>query len=134
MSDPIVDPTDLGTYLNDSTINSERAELMIGQAQALCETIVTPLTAAAAVVVMRVAARGYTTAAQSRANAQMAAAGSPFQSGPAGGVYLTRYDKSDLRRTASGSNAYSISMLPASYSPTLPPWDVSSEDTTVSTT
>jgi hypothetical protein len=117
VSDPLIDPSDLGTYLNDTTINEARAEMLIGQAQALCESIVSPLPEIASVVVMRVAGRAYVSTTSTR-NAQMAAAGSPFGGVPAGmgGVMLTRSDRADLRRLAGGSGgAFSIDVLPANY-------------------
>ena len=126
MTAPLVYPDDLGTYLNDPNINTDRATEMIADAQTLCETILTPLPATAAVVVKRVAARGYVTTTTTRA-AQIQGAGSPFAGGVApvtGGVFLTRLDKADLRRMAGGGGAFSIDLLGPDYvTPCLPPWD-----------
>jgi hypothetical protein len=127
VSDPLIDPSDLGTYLNDTTINEARAEMLIGQAQALCESIVSPLPDVASVVVMRVAGRAYVSTTSTR-NAQLAAAGSPFGevSGGAGGVRLTGEDIADLRRLVPGGNgggAFSINTLPPDSVYPCSPWD-----------
>jgi hypothetical protein len=116
-----VDAADLATYLNDSSLNVERASMMIADAQAACEMVVSPLPDGAAFVVRRVAARAYlqTSARQY----QLGAADSTFGGAPsmAGGVYLTQTDRRDLRAASGGGGAFSIDVLPASYSYT-PPW------------
>lgn len=126
MSSPIVTPDDLGTYLNDSGINIDRASALIADAQSLCEDVVSPLPASAAVVVKRVAGRAYTSITSPRA-AQAAAAGSPFGAvgTGSGGVYLTKWDVKDLRRAAGTSAAFSIDQLPSTYATPsdLPYWD-----------
>lgn len=126
MSSPLVEPSDLGTYLKDTTIDTGRAAAMIADAQTLCESIVSPLPTTASVVVKRVAARAYVTTTVSR-NGQAASAGSPIGATPGGGggVYLTRGDKADLRRLAGGSSAFSIDPVETTYTlPTnLPYWD-----------
>lgn len=115
MSDPLIDPTDLGTVLNDPRINVQRALAVIADAQALCETIVMPLPPIAAVVVKRVAARAYM-AAPAR-NASAAAAGSQFGAplSETPGVWLSMTDVTDLRRSAGGGGAFSIDLLPVGY-------------------
>lgn len=111
---------DLALYLNDGNINVARAQKMIDRAMTLCESIVSPLPDAAAVVVERVAGRGYVTTTTVR-NAQLAAAGSPMGGpGAAGGVWLSRTDKADLRRLGGGSGgSFTIDLLPQGY--TAPP-------------
>lgn len=116
MSDPLITPEDLGTYLNDDSLDQERAAKMIDLAQQLCESVISPLPDVAEVVVTRVAARGYVTttaARQYQLNEADAAYGT--MSGPVGGVYLTRSDKTDLRRLSGGGGAFSIDVLPAGY-------------------
>ena len=117
MSDPVIDATDLGTYLNDPGIDTDRAMSLIVDAQALCEDVVSPLPDAAAVIVKRVAGRAYTTILSPRQQ-QIAASGGQFAGTSTGGVYLTQYDIADLRRMAGGGGAFSIDLLPAGY--TLP--------------
>lgn len=123
MSDPLVTSDDLAIALNDPTINEERADFWIGQAQTLCESIVSPLPDAAVVVVTRVAARAYASTASGSRGGQYAAAGSPMAGGLGGGCWLSRADKSDLRRLAGGGNAFTIDLLPADYSLDLPIWN-----------
>lgn len=118
-------PSDLATLLGDTSINTTRAQAMIDDAVALCQSVVNPLPAGADVVVKRVAARGYlqTSARQY----QLASADAPYGAspGPVGGVTLLRVDKADLRRLAGGGGAFTIDLLPADYvAPVSPsPWD-----------
>ena len=126
MTSPLVQPGDLGVYLKDTSIDTARAQAMIDDAQTLCATIVSPLPAAASVVVKRVAARAYVSTTQSRSG-QSAAVGAVIgsQSGVGGGVWLSRTDVVDLRRMAGGGSAFSIDPLPSTYAPPadLPYWD-----------
>lgn len=126
MGDPVITWQQLGLHLADDEINVDRATLMISQAQKLCESIVGDLASVtgADVVVMRVAARAYVTTHSARRQ-QLAMSGSPFGTLPGadGGVFLTRQDKTDLRRMAGGGNAFTINPLPADYAPDLPDWD-----------
>ena len=117
MADPLITAEDLGIALNDATIDDDRAEFWIGQAQTLCESIVSPLPPAAAVVVTRVAARAYASTASASRAVQLAASGSPFTPG-SGGAYLTGSDRGDLRNLSGGGGAFSIDVLPVGY--TLP--------------
>lgn len=126
MSDPLVDPTELGVYLNDPDIDTARAADLIDDAQTLCESVVFPLPDTAAVIVKRVAGAAYVSITSPR-QAQLNAAGG-LTTGGGGGVWLTRFDREDLRRLAGGtSGAFTISMLPATYAPVLPIWDVNGE-------
>lgn len=112
----LITSDDLALYLQDAKLDAARATAMITDAQILCESIVSPLPATAAVVVKRVAARAYVTVTSSR-QAQAAAAGSPFGGAPGGygGVRLLDEDVADLRRLAGGGSAFSIDLLPAGY-------------------
>lgn len=121
MSDPLIDPPDLGTYLNDPGIDQARAALLIGQAQGLCESVITPLPAAAAAIVMRVAGRAYTSILSPRQQ-QLAAAGGQFGGSAGGGVYLSDYDIADLRRFNGGGGAFSIDILTSTYVAPVPEW------------
>lgn len=115
MGDPLIDATDLATYLNDPSIDQDRATLMIVRAQTLCESVLSPLPDTAAGIVERIAGRGYVSAVGGRGK-QVTSAGSPFGAVPgAGAIYLTRYDKADLRRLAGGGGAFSIDLLPSDY-------------------
>lgn len=125
-STPLIDSSDLAVYLYDDDIDETRANFLIRQAQDLCESILDPLPAKAAVVVTRVAGRAYVTTTSTRAT-HMSMAGSAFGMPPGtdGGVFLTRQDVRDLRRIAGVGNAFTINMLPADYAVGLPPWDLS---------
>jgi hypothetical protein len=125
MSNPLVTSDDLGVYLNDPDIDEDRATAMIADAQALCESVVATLPPAASVVVKRVAGRAYVSTTSAVRQAQIVAGGSPFGGGPsAGGVFLTRQDRADLRRMTGGGGAFSINLLPSTYSADLPYYDV----------
>lgn len=118
-----VTPTDLGLYLNDAEIKPDRAELMINLATSECLTVIDPLPDPARVVVLRVAARGYTTAMSAARQNQLAAAGSPIPLG-GGGIYLTKMDKADLRRNSGTGGAFSVNLLDGYQGPPyLPVWD-----------
>lgn len=121
MSDPLIDPDDLATYLNDPAINVDRAAKLIADAQLLCETVISPLPAAASVVLMRVAKRAYEDQGR-QAPGVVPGIGYAVNGGDSGGsvigdVYLTRYDIADLRRMNGGGGAFSIDLLPAGYTP-----------------
>lgn len=114
---PLVSAAQLGVDLNDDSIDVERAERMIELSQTLCESVVYPLPAAAAVVVARMANIAYTSVTSSR-QAQLAAAQAGYGAavGGPGGPILTARDEIDLRRLAGISGgAFSIDMLPVGY-------------------
>lgn len=122
MSDPIVDPTDLGIYLGITDIDQVRATLILQQAQALCESVVTPLPAGATAVMLDVAARAWA----NPLNAQQQGAG-PFTVGygaVSGGLWLTQQNKATLRRLAGGGGAFTFDTMPATAGQGLPWWDI----------
>lgn len=124
MSDPIVDPSDLATYMQLTTINEPRAAMLIADAQALCEAIVSPLPVGADQVVRRAAAAAYT----NPSGAKMTAIGSArieygTSAASTRGVVLTSEDTRDLRLLAGGSGAFSVDLLAGYTAPELPPWD-----------
>jgi hypothetical protein len=134
MSDPVITPAILAVYLNDPTIDVTRATQMIARAQALCESVISPLPDGAEVVVERVAGRAYVSTVTTR-TAQLIAAGSQIGGQPmgTGGVYLTRADRADLRRAAGGGTAFTINLLPSTYTYTLPIYDVNTQTPTFET-
>lgn len=116
----LVEPTDLGTYLG-STVDSDRAALILQLAQQLCETICKPLPVGATAVVLDVAARAYSNAA----NAEAEAAG-PFNvtfGAVSGGLWLTRQNKAALRSLRGTGGAFTIDPMPADAGACLPWWD-----------
>lgn len=116
----VVLPDDLGTYLN-TTVDADRAYLLLGLAQSLCESILTPLPDGAAAVILDVAARAY----GNPTNVQSQGVGG-FTVGygtVGGGLWLTRQNKATLRRLAGGGGAFTIDTTPAGAGENLPPWD-----------
>lgn len=113
-----VTPDDL-TNLLGSTVDPVRAWTLLGLAQQLCETIVSPLPDNATAVVLDVAARAYAnpTAVPSQVTG-------PFSvGGAAGGIWLTRQNKATLRRLAGGGGAFTFDTMPATAGSGLPWWD-----------
>lgn len=100
-----VAPADLATYLG-AEVDEARAQFLIDRATDLCLSIVTPLPAGSDAVVLDVAARAYT----NPGNVSSQGMG-PYNTsyGPTGGgLWLTRQNKSTLRRLGGGSSAFSI--------------------------
>lgn len=108
-------PSDLGVYLGIDQVDTVRGQLMLDLSLGLCQSIVNPVPQAAAGVVLSVAARAFTNARQlsdanlGTAHVQYAQAGG---GAAVGGLYLSRADKSALRRAAGGSSAFSADTLP----------------------
>lgn len=120
MSAPIAIPSDLGVYLGDPSIDPGRASLILELAQSLCETIVTPLPDTAKPVVLAVAARAFnnvTSAHSVGIGSANIAYGSQGSNTGIGGMYLSRSDKSTLRRLAGRSGAFSVDLLPDPWPP-----------------
>lgn len=104
---------DLALYLGESSIDDARAAMLIGQAESLAESIVSPLPDAARAVVLSAAARGY-------ANPQGVTSegvGPYTVTRPLAGVYLTKTERATLRRLAGGSGAFTIDPTPATAGP-----------------
>lgn len=122
MSDPIATPADLGVYLtgDPAGVDTVRATQILGLAQDLCETIWSPVGATAKAVVLGVAARAYanvTSAHDVAIGSGRIGYGSQGSNVGIGGLYLSRSDKSTLRRLAGRSGAFSIDLLPDPYPP-----------------
>lgn len=126
MSDPLVDPSDLATYMQVDSVNCDRAAMLLADAQSLCETVVAPLPAGAEAVIRRMAAAAYTNPSGARMTA-LGAARVEYDSGSAAtalGVRMTAADRRDIRRLAGGSGAFSFDLIPSDALSTLPIWDV----------
>ena len=122
MTQQVLTLDDFRTYLSLSgEIDEARAQQILSLAQSLCESVVSPLPAGAAAVVLDVAACAWT----NPTNAQSMATGpySASYGAVGGGLWLTRQNKSTLRRLAGGGGAFSIETLPASAGQSLPWWD-----------
>lgn len=113
-----VTPNDLSDFLG-TTVDPARAVTVLRYAQLLCQTIVNPLPDTAMPVVIDVACRAY-----SNPGGTPTQGAGPFtMAGAPGGIYLTRGNKTTLRRLAGGSGAFSIDLLPATAATNLPWWD-----------
>lgn len=121
MTEPIASPPELSSLLGQD-VDESRAYVLLSLAQDLCSTIVSPVPPAARSVVLGVAARAYT----NPQNAQSETVG-PYavNFGPAsGGLYLTKQDRSMLRRVAGRSGAFSVNLIPPGAGVSrLPGWD-----------
>lgn len=117
MSTPIATSSDLALYLG-RTVEQDRATLLLELAQLKCERFVSPLPAAAKDIVLEVAGRAYTNVA----SASQVGMGSAFATlaatgqGGVGGLFLSRNNKSELRRIAGRSGAFSVDLMPRGVS------------------
>lgn len=116
MSAPIATSAQLDEFLGmGGTIDAARADFLIGLAQTLCESIVSPITDSALPVVLGVAGRAYTnvtSAHQVSLGSGSVAFGAPNSQSGVGGLYLSREDKRTLRRLAGRAAAFSADVLP----------------------
>lgn len=120
-SPPVVSVADFAAYIGNASIDSSRATFLLLTAQALCESIVSPLPAGAAAVVLDVAARGFT----NPNNAQQQTDG-PFSvsyGAIAGGLWLTNNNKATLRNLAGQVGAFTIDTMPATAGQGLSWWN-----------
>lgn len=124
MSTPVVDPSDLALFLDipytDPDV-SDRMLFLIGLAQELCETIVTPCPVTARSVVLGVIGRAWDNARGVESEGT-----GPYSvnfGAIASGFYLTKQDRATLKRIAGRGGAFSIDPTPADAFSCLPPWD-----------
>lgn len=110
----------LGLYLGLSEIDGDRADLLIQQAVALCETVVKPLPDQATAVVLSAAARAYVNPQQ--VSYETIGPMSVQRPSGSGGLYLTKADKTALKSLAGRGGAFTIDPTPdtADPSPTYP--------------
>jgi hypothetical protein len=110
----------LGLYLALPEIDGDRADLLLEQAVALCETVVKPLPDRATAVVLSVAGRAYVNP-QQVAYETIGPMSVQRPSG-SGGLYLTKADKSALKALAGRGGAFTVNPTPigADPSPTYP--------------
>lgn len=134
-NDLVVSVDEFSTYLNNPNMDYDRAVLILGLAQKLCQTVVSPLPAGSDIVVLDVAERAYsnptTTGRSSAASLYTEGEGlfsdvSPGTVG--GGLYLTANNERILRNLAGAGGAFTIDTLPATFTPSLPWWDTSAAD------
>ncbi|MER7623947.1 hypothetical protein [Streptomyces sp. NPDC126503] len=116
-----VPPTaeELALYLGLAEIQGARADLLIGQAVALAESVVKPLPEQATAVVLSVAGRAYVNPQQ----VTYETIGPQTVQRPAGsgGLYLTKSDKAALKALAGRGGAFTVDPTPAGATPA-PTW------------
>lgn len=112
-------PEQLGLFLGLPEIDGARAELLIEQAVALCETVIKPLPDGATAVVLSVAGRAYVNPQQ--VSYETIGPMSVQRPSGSGGLYLTKADKSALKSLAGRGGAFTIDPTPATADPS-PTW------------
>jgi len=105
----------LALYLDLTEINGSRADLLIAQAVALCETVVKPLPDQATPVVLSVAARAYVNPQQ--VSYETIGPMSVQRPQGSGGLYLTKADKAALKSLAGRGGAFTVDPTPTSADP-----------------
>ncbi|MFK0182302.1 hypothetical protein ACIQVR_40830 [Streptomyces xanthochromogenes] len=111
---------DLGLYLGLDEIDGPRADLLLTQAVALCQSVVKPLPDEATAVVLSVAGRAYVNPQQ--VSYETIGPMSVQRPSGSGGLYLTKADKTVLKSLAGRGGAFTIDPTPATAdaSPTWP--------------
>ena len=112
---------DLGLYLGLPEIEGARADLLIAQAIALCETVVKPLPDQATAVVLSVAGRAYVNPQQ--VSYETIGPMSVQRPQGSGGLYLTKSDKTALKSLAGRGGAFTVDPTPDTADPS-PTWPI----------
>lgn len=110
---------ELALYLDLPEINGARADLLIQQAIALCESVVKPLPDRATAVVLSVAGRAYVNPQQ--VSYETIGPMSVQRPQGSGGLYLTKADKTALKSLAGRGGAFTVDPTPADATPA-PSW------------
>jgi len=105
----------LALYLDLPEISGPRAELLIQQAIALCETVVKPLPDQATAVVLSAAGRAYVNPQQ--VSYETIGPMSVQRPQGSGGLYLTKADKTALKALAGRGGAFTVDPTPATADP-----------------
>lgn len=111
----------LGLYLGLEAVDGNRADLLIEQAVALCESVVKPLPDQATAVVLSVAGRAYVNPQQ--VTYETVGPMSVQRPSGSGGLYLTKADKAALKSLAGRGGAFTVDPTPDSADPS-PTWPV----------
>jgi hypothetical protein len=111
----------LGLYLGMDEIQGDRADLLIEQAVALCQSVVKPLPDDATAVVLSVAGRAYVNPQQ--VSYETIGPMSVQRPTGSGGLYLTKADKAALKSLAGRGGAFTVDPTPATADPS-PTWPV----------
>lgn len=110
---------DLGLYLGLDQIAGDRADLLIAQAVALCQSVVKPLPDDATAVVLSVAGRAYVNPQQ--VSYETIGPMSVQRPSGSGGLYLTKADKAALKSLAGRGGAFTVDPTPDTADPS-PTW------------
>ncbi|MEV6548006.1 hypothetical protein AB0M57_04760 [Streptomyces sp. NPDC051597] len=110
---------DLGLYLGLGEVDGARADLLLGQAVALCQSVVKPLPAEATAVVLSVAGRAYVNPQQ--VSYETIGPMSVQRPQGSGGLYLTKADKTALKSLAGRGGAFTVDPTPVTADPS-PTW------------
>ena len=111
----------LALYLGLDEISGDRADLLIAQAIALCETVVKPLPDQATAVVLSVAGRAYVNPQQ--VSYETIGPMSVQRPQGSGGLYLTKADKAALKSLAGRGGAFTVDPTPETADPS-PTWPI----------
>jgi hypothetical protein len=110
VTDLSVETDDLATYLG-APVDEDRASLLIELAMDLCAAIINPVPDTAKAIVLTAAGRAY-----SNPTGVTSEFVGPYQTTrPAGGVYLTKQERSALRLLTGSGGAFNVDILPANY-------------------
>lgn len=114
---------ELGLFLGLQEIDGDRADLLIGKAISLCQTVVKPLPEGADSVVLSVAGRAYVNPQQ--VSYETIGPMSVQRPTGSGGLYLTKADKSALKSLAGRGGAFTVDPTPDTADP-WPSWPLDS--------
>lgn len=106
---------DLALFLDLGEINGDRADLLIAQAVALCESVVTPLPDGATAIVLSAAGRAYVN--PQAVSYETIGPMSVQRPQGSGGLYLTKADKAALKAMAGRGGAFTVDPTPADATP-----------------
>lgn len=106
---------ELALFLDLPEINGDRADLLLTQAVALCETVVKPLPDRATAVVLSVAGRAYVN--PQAVSYETIGPMSVQRPQGSGGLYLTKADKTALKSLAGRGGAFTVNPTPATATP-----------------
>lgn len=112
MSAPLATPDELGVYLG-TTVDDDRATLVLQLAHDRCELYVSPVPAAGKGIELSVAARLYNNASsahQAGIGSAQVSYGAPNSSVGIGGLFLSKSEVRDLRRMAGRTGAFSVDL------------------------
>lgn len=120
----VVTTDDLDSLLAmNGTIDTRRAALLLGLAQDLCSSVVSPVPDNARAIVYSIAARAYMNPA-GVAGETVGPTSVQFGPGALGGLGMTKREVSALKRLAGVGGAFSVDPTPSDAGTELYPWDL----------